>query len=227
MSEVGVALQACQNLEALELTLCCIEEVAELLSAAPVGLQQLSIVQLDEDFGREDHDDLDFTRFARLKSLHLSGQTFAPSFDFLDTLSRADSLQSLTLTFATHPDLHSAKLVDYVLARGGPSRHLSALTFRLPAISTKPRPTKNPDLPDVANGTFSFNRHWSMPLWSAQFSIEDAKRIVEAADEASVRLGGNLRHASKVGSIRDREERYLQTRRDEVLEAVAGLYVEE
>ncbi|GAA5870066.1 hypothetical protein JCM8547_001452 [Rhodosporidiobolus lusitaniae] len=116
--------------------------------------------------------------------------------------------------------------MKYLRQRGGPSRSLSSFTLEAFYSEISVLPSSRPDIPSVASGNFNIKEHLSLPQWTREFDLEDAKEIVRVAGEVGVAFGGTIEEAIDILRVKEEEERYLRDRADDVLLSIVGLFEE-
>ncbi|GAA5947220.1 hypothetical protein JCM3775_007599 [Rhodotorula graminis] len=218
------------QLNRLEITLRDGVNLGPLLQACPVALKVLTIHYCEELL--EDEDEVeqlnvapDLARFVHLEELTLGKGTFSPTCELFAILSSHNPRVRI-LTLESGTKLVADKVLNFVLARGGPSRQLEEVVLDSVYFYSYPRPSEWPDLPDVVDGTFRFERRWILPKWTRRFGLGDARAVIAAAERVGVRLEGTLAEAVEYDTVRASEEAYLQTRRDEILYSLRGLFGE-
>ncbi|GAA5894348.1 hypothetical protein JCM8208_006208 [Rhodotorula glutinis] len=212
----------------LELNIRDHVDLGPLLQACPITITALTIHLAEELEGEEIgalHVEADLARFVRLEELTLGAQMYSPTCELFPILSsHLPRLRVLTLELGTH--LVADKLLKYVRARGGPSRRLEKVVLDSVEADFDPLPSLHPDRPDVVSGTFRFSRNWTLPEWTASFGLADAHELIAAAAKVGVELEGETVRAAEYDAVRAREEAYLQTRRDDILYSLRGLFEE-
>ena len=211
------------RLTQLEITVTARVDLGRFLQACPVTLTALTIHLVDD---REPiHVEADLGRFVHLSTLKLGACTYAPSCELFDVLcAHLPRLREVTLKRGTR--LVADKVLNFVLARGGSSGSLEHLVLDSIVAVTDPSPSQNTDHPDVASGMLDLSSWWGPPAWTPSFTLADARALIAAAEHAGVQLEGSTVRAVEYDAVLAREERYLLGRRDEVLEAVRGLFGE-
>ncbi|GAA6031203.1 hypothetical protein JCM8097_004059 [Rhodosporidiobolus ruineniae] len=165
------------------------------------------------------------SRFVHLEHLSLGAKTF--SLRLLPTLLAAPlPLKSLTLDCRDEPNFDASFLLAFVAARGGAARSLRLLALDAFYAEAGRRPSQYPDREDVSAGSFDFEGYWSLPSWTRAFSYDDAKELVRVAEAGEVKLEGSILEAIEVHELMLEEEKYLEGRKDDVLEAIRGLFGE-
>ncbi|GAA6031199.1 hypothetical protein JCM8097_004057 [Rhodosporidiobolus ruineniae] len=165
------------------------------------------------------------SRFVHLEHLSLGTKTF--SLRLLRTLLAASlPLQSLTLDCRDKPDFDASFLLAFVSARGGAAHSLRSIALDAFYAEAGRRPSHHPDREDVSAGSFDFDGYWSLPSWTRAFSYDDAKELVRVAEAGVVKLEGSILEAIEVHELMLEEEKYLEGRKDDVLEALRGLFGE-
>ncbi|PRQ75112.1 hypothetical protein AAT19DRAFT_14134 [Rhodotorula toruloides] len=217
------------NLERLHLELEDLVDLGSFLQACPTQrLTELNISFVDW-FDIDDEDsfspiDADLARFTNLQHLILGRDTFSRSCELFPIL--AAHLHALrSLEFIEECDLVASKLIAYVAAKGGgTSRALERVKVDAFYARADPIPSEVPNNPDVRAGTFKFSERWHLPAWTSDFTLADAKELVAVGQEVGVKIEGRLLQAIEVEALREREEDYLQERREEVLYSLRALF---
>ena len=217
------------RLAQLEITVTTRIDLGRFLQACPVTLTALTIHLADDRVEGEEieliHIEADLGRFVHLSTLKLGACTYAPSCMLFDVLcAHLPRLREVTLERGTR--LVADKVLNFVLARGGSSGSLEHLVLDSIVAVTDPSPSQNPDHPDVASGMLDISSWWDPPAWTPSFTLADARALIAAAEHAGVKLEGSTVRAVEYDALLAREEKYLLGRRDEVLEAVRGLFGE-
>ncbi|GAA6031201.1 hypothetical protein JCM8097_004058 [Rhodosporidiobolus ruineniae] len=165
------------------------------------------------------------SRFVHLEHLSLGTKTFSLRL-FRTLLAASLPLKSLTLDCRDEPDFDASFLLAFVAARGGPARSLRSIALDAFYAEAGRRPSHHPDREDVSAGSFDFDGYWSLPSWTRAFSYDDAKELVRVAEAGVVKLEGSILEAIEVHELMLEEEKYLEGRKDDVLEAIRGLFGE-
>ncbi|GAA6031198.1 hypothetical protein JCM8097_004056 [Rhodosporidiobolus ruineniae] len=217
------------SLQNLNLSLHDLAELTSFFASLPVTLTSLTVAfDCALEIGPDDPGIVinpHLTRLVRLESLILGIRTWSSGlFRVLST--SLPRLEVLSLECGEDPDLDASRLIRYLSSCGGYVRNLRHLS--LDAFSTYVDFVPSEGLDDfVSNsGVYDLEASWTLPGWTRTFSYEHAKEIVAVAEARGVRLDGSMLEAIEVHEMRDREERFLQEKRDEVLEAVRGLFGE-
>ncbi|GJN89677.1 hypothetical protein Rhopal_002664-T1 [Rhodotorula paludigena] len=228
------------QLRSLCLTLRGLADLGSFLQACPTTLERLSIA-IDDDWNDNIDDpdehlqlDADLARFSRLTHLSLGERTFSPSSELLPILAaHVPALEELAFGPGTH-SLVAAKLAAYLAPPPGTPRALRRPPGALRRVvldSFDARVGIVPseqglemELDGVAVESFRIRDHWALAPWTLAFSLADARELVRVADAVGVALEGTLREAIQVEDLREREEKYLQERRDDVLLVLRSLF---
>ncbi|GAA5869985.1 hypothetical protein JCM8547_001433 [Rhodosporidiobolus lusitaniae] len=217
------------NLTALSLTFQDLCELDNLLTAAPSTLRRLEIELIEEvavelEPGERVDVSAQLSRFTGLKELTLGRNTW-PAGLFNIPHKHLTGLTCLSLEYEDPPLVGAPTLINLLRCRFLPN--LSRLPLDVFFSYATYRPSKHPDDPAIANGTFNFEKWWALPQWTREFSYGDAKEILRVAKDVGVKAGGSFKEAIRVEELKQKEERYLRDRADGVLLAVAGLFEEE
>ncbi|GAA5894424.1 hypothetical protein JCM8208_006232 [Rhodotorula glutinis] len=206
-------------------------DLGPFLQACPLTLTVLKIHYCDELLQDDEqevdplHVEADLARFVHLTDLTLGASMFSPTCELFPILSsHLPRLRTLTLEPGTR--LVANKVLHYVLARGGPARRLDKLVLDSVSVHLHPLPSQSPDRPDVVDGTFRFRHRWMLPNWTRRFGLADAHKLLATAKRVGVQVEGTILRAVEYDEVREREEAYLQTRRDEVLYSLRALFGE-
>ncbi|GAA5843995.1 hypothetical protein JCM9279_003695 [Rhodotorula babjevae] len=218
------------QLTRLEISLRAGVDLGPFLQACPVTLTVLTIHYCDELLEEGDalvplHVETDLARFVHLTDLKLGADIYSPTCELFRILSsHLPRLRTLTLERRTR--LVANKLLNYVLARGGPARQLDKVVLDSIDAHMRPLPSERPDYPGVEDGTFNFRYEWTRPKWTRRFGLADARALIAAAERVGVELEGETVRAVEYDEVRAREEAYLQMRRDDILYSLRGLFGE-
>ncbi|GAA5844054.1 hypothetical protein JCM9279_003717 [Rhodotorula babjevae] len=216
------------QLTRLELAVRDHVDLGAFLQACPVTITDLTIHLADELEGDEIeplHVEADLARFVHLTDLTLGAHMYSPACELFPTLS--SYLPCLrTLSLETGTQLVADKLLNFVLARGGPCRRLETVILDSIDAHWFPLPSEHPEYPGVENGIFDFRREWLRPKWTRRFGLADARELIAAAKRVGVELAGETVRAVEYDEVRAREEAYLQTRRDDILYSLRDLFEE-
>ncbi|GAA6016079.1 hypothetical protein JCM10207_004435 [Rhodosporidiobolus poonsookiae] len=195
-----------------------VPNIAHLVLTAGMSLSDASASNFISHFTRLTHFDLILTDLCELSLLL---QAVSPTLislsiefgDYIDWLEDDPGIIDL--------ELDTADLLRYLRNCQPVLRHFTLYGFYAYARYI---PSEHPDDPAVASGTYSIERKWSLHEWTPSFTFVDAKEVVRFADSMGVGLEGGLRRAVKVEELRQREEKYLEDRRDEVAYDIAWLF---
>ncbi|GAA6033641.1 hypothetical protein JCM8097_004361 [Rhodosporidiobolus ruineniae] len=209
-------------------------DLEDSLSTLPPSLSILTIVQqtmrgfwfngpIEPDLQVEP----DLSRFRDLQHLELSEKTYCRSGKLFPLLlEHIPHLLHLVLSFRQGPTVDATALLAYIRARGSdtvfPPFQLTLDAFE--DLRPKPLPSQIPDDPGVALGHFSFEKRWNFAPWWTGFDRAKAEEVVAVVEGSGIVLRGTLLDALAAEKVRDEEERYLLTRREEALEGVADLF---
>ncbi|BGP31244.1 hypothetical protein JCM10296v2_003008 [Rhodotorula toruloides] len=168
--------------------------------------------------------DADLARFTNLQHLALGYDIFSRLCELFPILA-AHVHHLRSIEFSEECDLVASKLIAYVAAKGGgASRALERVKVDAFYARADPIPSEVPNNPDVRAGTFKFSERWHLPAWTDDFTLADAKELVAVGQKVGVKIEGRLLQAIEVESLREREEVYLQERREEVLYSLRALF---
>ncbi|GEM08382.1 hypothetical protein Rt10032_c05g2399 [Rhodotorula toruloides] len=163
-------------------------------------------------------------RFTNLQHLILGHDTFSSSCELFPILSaHLHALRSLELI--EECDLVASKLIEYVAAKGGgTSRALERVKVDAFYARADLIPSNVPNNPEVRAGTFKISDRWHLPAWTNKFTLADAKELLAVGQKVGVKIEGRLLQAIEVEALREREEKYLEDRREEVLYSLRALF---
>ncbi|GAA5986488.1 hypothetical protein JCM10908_003772 [Rhodotorula pacifica] len=208
-------------------------DLGQFLQAVPTTkLSDLSIDFLFVDELDPDDDGLpnltieaDLARFHRLTRLFLCCNIFNRGGELLDILAaHLPLLQHLTFDHYAH--VRASKLIAFVRKKGGSTRAMKELQYSaiFGSLDDEPPPSSTPEDRDVVSGAFLLSDIWTLPHWQHDFTSSQAEELIEAGRETGVRITGDILEAMEVEEVREREQAYLDERREEYLYDLSSLF---